>query len=171
MLNHRYQLAGRLLRSGALIAALVVSATSAKEAVGSTSPLAAKKAEGSTSSLAAGLMTTCKGCTECSGGEEHHRTLDSGAGFEVYGSGHSWCLLYSCGSEHSLCGDSRRDGERAVYVLNEKLSKASGADIEEYVASLGKLASINYERRAVQIFGCEGDVVAHIPPAFFKGLV
>lgn len=109
-----------------------------------------------------GLAWQCLGCTSCT--ETDHKTLTTGSGFTVEGGGHpNSCLVNTCANEHDSCGQSRRDAESAVLAINKALPRVTPAELEVLVTRLGERVTVNAHRQALQVSGCAGEIVAHIP--------
>jgi hypothetical protein len=103
----------------------------------------------------------CRACEVCREDLSGHSCADSGSGEP------RTCLIHGCFDEgcniHNSCLQSsieRRGGVNAIYAV---VTRSDGSRLRDYVRTLGSSAVVNEDRRALQLQGCGGEVVASIP--------
>lgn len=85
---------------------------------------------------------------------------------------HTSCLSGSCTSVHGVCGgdDTTIEGETVVILteterqaLQAVLARADGQGLVSIMSTLAGRAVYNADRAAIQLLGCGGQVIAHLP--------
>lgn len=121
------------------------------------------------------LSSNCSKCTEgCDGTPKSHRLrglLPKGGGYSGHPEIH--CYPKLCGV-HAKCGRGSEFAtaptDRALTTVDEAIRTASPAELLEVVALSPQRIRINPDRRALQLMGCESQVVASYTPTSVPAL-
>lgn len=124
--------------------------------------------------LATALSRGCSKCSEgCDGATASHRLWGlpkPGKGYK--GHPESKCYPGEC-SVHRLCGKDGPEVERATQAfaaVTQAIRSATPAELREAVNRHPQQIRINRDRRALQLTGCESEVVASYTPTSLPAL-
>lgn len=117
--------------------------------------------QGQLATATSGAFVDCKDCPgqTCTSSEhavEYFGPVDLGVEDPYEG-----CTFGSCeGHQHEfvMC----EGGEDAQELL-DALASVDVGEVEGLIASYGAVATYNTDRQALQVVGCAGEIVAHIP--------
>lgn len=123
--------------------------------------------------IAIPFEASCHDCVTCSEDPVRHETTpDTTAKWEVFSQAHQaihGCSgsysLHDCGSAHTqTCGQPEFQGGGTV-ALHELLNEMLEAAPEKLAAMIEAYPSVlvlNRERSALQVYGCTGELIAHL---------
>ncbi len=104
---------------------------------------------------------SCWDCLSCFLGQ--HR-LDEGEVDAGYYSYHSECWSpSSCDGYHPPCTIGGAPTSARLQQLADLLGRADAEWVVEVMETYRDFAKLNLRRRALQIMGCTGEIIAHIP--------
>jgi hypothetical protein len=103
-------------------------------------------------------------CAECPDCPFNKHALVSEGDDEVIGQSHDCTTPGSCEGVHSPCSAfAALDTPAKLEIYLARVQQASRDALVPLVSELGDYAVLNVGRGALQIFGCSGQVVAHLP--------
>lgn len=111
-------------------------------------------------------VTNCQTCEDAQGGGGvwGHSFQSPGAQFACGNGDDAGChvewLPGTCGSNHSACIEHDDDGEDVLASAERVATGGDAESVKSFLNSHSKAARYNADRRAIQLIGCSGKVVA-----------